>query len=334
MKKTLILGILLLSACGKEADKAVTQTVDTKPVITQNGSLIRFPDAKTSAFFETETVSNANVQAELKAPARVVATVVRSVENPNQNLVLFDNPDLTSNYTMMLQHLININRIENVNIRQRVIELDRAKDLLANGAASGKEVLEAQTALAMEQTNLANEKAAIIEHEARLKLAGFNPEALIHARASSVWVICDIPENQLTKIGEGKTCEMVFTSFPEKKFTGQIEKVGDVVDNITRMVKLRIGINNPDSQLKAGMFATVSFGVSEGNFITVPKEALVIVQSKNFVFVRTEKQTFQRKEVQTGQQIGERVLITSGLANNDQVVVTGTMQLKGISFGY
>ncbi len=151
----------------------------------------------------------------LTAPARVVATVVPSQENPNQNLVLFDNPDLTSTYTQLLQHLANINQIQNVTIKQRrrLKSLTEPKILQQHGAATGREVLEAQTALAMEETNLVNEKAANLEHEAKLKLGGFSPDALRLAKPNTVWVVCDIPENQLDKISVGQKCIVNFTSF-------------------------------------------------------------------------------------------------------------------------
>jgi multidrug efflux pump subunit AcrA (membrane-fusion protein) len=322
-----------MTACHKKNEQISVKAPD-KPQILESGRLIQFTDLTMADYFKVQTITKSNIQAELTAPARVVATIVKSQENPGQNLVLFDNPDLTANYSSMLQHIINISRIQNVNIRQKRIELERAKDLQVNGAASGREVLEAQTELAMEETNLANEKAAALEHEARLKLGGFNPEQIIHAKANSVWLICDIPEDQINKIKKSSTCEVMFTSFPDKKFIGNVEDVGDVVDNITRMVKLRISLANPESEFRAGMFAIVEFGVTEGVFLSVPKESVVVVQGKKYVFVKKDKGTFERREVMTGQQIGERILIFKGLEENETVAVSGAMQLKGLSFGY
>jgi cobalt-zinc-cadmium efflux system membrane fusion protein len=176
----------------------------------------------------------------------------------------------------------------------------------------------------MEQTNLANERAAIIEHEAKLKAGGFEPSALRAAVPGTVYVICDIPETQISNVKEGNTCTVLLPSFPDMPMTGKIENIADVIDNTTRMVKLRIRINNPGSQVKAGMFATVSFpvkAVSQGSNISISKAALITAQGRSYVFVKTNPTTFERKEVSTGQQINERVLIY-------------VMQLKGLSFGY
>lgn len=312
--------IYIFIGCGEKPSNLVNQNKSTKPIVKENGKLVSFPnDTVTINFFKTQRITSQNIEAEITAPARVVASVVSSEESKSQNLILFDNPDLTANYTSLLQHSINITQYK--------LNLERVNDLAKNGAATGKDVIEAQT-------QLANENAAIIEHEAKLKLAGFNPEALRNAKANSVWVICDIPENQLEKIKIGGNCNVFFTSYPDQTFVGKIEDLGDVVDNVTRMVKLRLAITNPNGKLKAGMYATANFGVSEGNFIAIPKSALVTVQSKNYVFVKISENEFERREVSTGQQVNDNIIVFTGLKQNDVVVTEGVIQLKGISFGY
>src|SRR6267154_1387741 len=310
---------IVFSASCKSKEAIAPPGRDKKPVVREGGKFIEFTDSALVDYFKSEPVHISSVQAEFSAPARVIATIVKSVENTELNLVLFDNPDLTANYTAFLQHIININTFK--------VNLDRVKDLALNGAATGKEVIEAQTLLA-------NERAAIIEDEAKLKLAGLDPEALKKAKVNSVWLICDIPETQIDNLKTGGTAKVQFSSFPEENFTGKIDDFGEVVDHITRMVKLRISIANPNSQLKAGMFATVQFGIKEGRYIAVPKEALVTVQGKNFVFVKKSENKFERREVMTGDQINNQILVFSGLAENESVAVTGVMQLKGLSFGY
>src|SRR5258708_18705207 len=281
MKKlALFISFLIVVACGKKENQNIIHAI--KPKVTDNGRLIQISDKKTADFFAAQAIGSSQLYANLTAPARVVATVIPSQENPEQNLVLFDNPELTSSYTQLLQHLANINQIRNVTIKQRKIELDRAKDLQQHGAASGREVLEAQTALALEETNLINEKAANLEHEAKLKLGGFDPDALRRAQAKTVWALCDLPENQLSKVSVGNLCQLNFNSFPNENFNGRIESIGDVVDPITRMVKVRIAITNPNGKLKAGMFGSAKFGLDQGKFLAVPKESLITVMGEDY----------------------------------------------------
>lgn len=331
----LLSACLLLAACSRK--KAETPaTADPVPAITEDGRRITFPDTATASFFHTEPAGDSALSGELHAPASVAATVLPSEEGA-QHIILFDNPDLGGSYTQLIQHLVNIAHIQDINIKQKKIELERTQDLYNHGAATGKDLLDAQAALSMEQTNLANERAAIIEHEARLKTGGFEPSALRTAAAGTVYVICDIPETQISNVKEGNTCSVLLPSFPDMPMSGRIERIADVIDNTTRMVKLRIRVANPGNQVKAGMFATVSFpvkAISQGNNISISKAALITAQGRSYVFVRTNPSTFERKEVSTGQQIGERVNVYKGLSQNEQVVVNGVMQLKGLSFGY
>ncbi len=313
----LVLLVLLTAAC-KEKPKPVVTSIP-RPTISTDGGRITFPDSVMMRAFTTQPARSGAMRTDFAAPGHVAAMVLRSVENPAERLVLFDDPSLSDNYTAILQHRINI-QTERGN-------LERVKDLQAHGAASGKEVIEAQT-------QLANEEAAIISDEATLKLAGFDPEALRTARPNTILVVCEIPENQFGSIRKGLNCTLNFTAFPNERFAGRIDNVNDYVDNTTRQIKLRISVANPDGRLKAGMFATAEFGVSEGNLMTVSRDAIITVQGRDYVFVQTGPQAIERRAVQLGQQRVDRVVVQNGLKENDQVVTANVLQLKGLSFGY
>ncbi len=345
--------LFLLFSCGKKdttkAEKETTPMVDAK------GETIVFPDSKSVAFFKTEKVNSENINAEIQVPAQIVATSVGG------NIVLFNNPDLTANYTELINHNANIIKKQAIIqqkqaiiqqkqaiIRQKQVEIERFADLVAHGASTGKElsdakvdkiVAESDLNVAMSEkegaeSDLIAERSLIIEHQSKLKMAGFNPQALLNSSKGMAFIIADIPENQMSKMKAGSSCKIQFTAFPDEVFTGKIEDIADVVDNITRMVKLRISVNNSSSKLKSGMFANVSFGLREGNFISVSKNSLITVQGKNYVFVKTSPSKFERREIQIGQQINDRVIVFGGLNNGDEVANEGVMQLKGLSFGY
>ncbi|MCW3464180.1 efflux RND transporter periplasmic adaptor subunit [Chitinophaga nivalis] len=353
--KRIIPGLMIASislailSCGSHEPEKKNTPASNKPIVQDSGRVIQFPaDSLTLSYFHTAVVTKSDLNTALTAPARVVATIVPSREDLGQNIVLFDNADLTANYTEMLQHTINIREKASIIqqkkaiVSQKQIELSRFQDLVEHGAGTGKDVstaktdlISAQTDVAVAQTELANEKTAIIEHESKLKLAGFDPQAVLHAQPGKVWIICDMPENQVNKVKEGSTCTLQFTSYPNETFTGTIEDIGEVVDNITRMVKLRIGVRDGKKQLRAGMFASVKFDVSEGNTLSVPRSVLITVQGKNYVFVKGKAaHSFERREVLTGAQVADRVVIYTGLQEGDIVVTDGAMELKGISFGY
>lgn len=349
MKNNLIIHLVLsffLFSCGSKETTTINRK-DVLPQVKENGNKIVFPTLKSAVFFETEMIGNSVLNAEISAPAKVSATVVASIEGASQNIILFEDSDLATNYTSLLQHLQNIKQKaviiqqkQAVVVRKKV-EVNRFEDLLKNGAGTGKDLanaqvdlLSAETELALVQNDLANEKTAIIEPETKLKTGGFNPQVLLKSPAGKAFIICDIPENQISRIKEGAICILQFTAFPNEKFTGKIEDVADMIDLSTRMMKLRVSLNNTNQKLKAGMFANVFFGISEGKNINVSKTSIVTVQGRNYVFIKNGETTFERKEVTIGNQVGDRIIIYSGLKNGIEVAIKGVMQLKGLSFGY
>lgn len=334
MKHAIFTGaiLLLLSSCG--SDTKTEQTHRASPIVSKGGTHIKFPEAAHLAFFKTEHINTDPQTATFTAPANVAATVVGSREGAKQNLILFENPELAAHYTQLTQLQISINQIAKVNLKQRQLELERTQDLNQHGVATGQELLDAQGALTMEQSLLSNEKAALIEHESKLISQGFTPETLRKAKAGTVFLICELPENKIDTIEEGDPCDILFNAFPNTEFTGTVDAIADVVDHSTRMIKARIVLNNPSKKVKSGMFAKVSFKMDDSHHISIDKHAMVTVQGKHYVFVKTSDNEFERRQIQTGQPIGDRIMVFDGISSSDEVAIEGVLQLKGLSFGY
>src|SRR4051812_36345789 len=107
MQRYFLIATLLLAGCGAKEHKT-TAIDDPGPSITNNGQVITFADTASANSFITEPVGDSTLSGTLHAPGKVAATVLRSSEG-GQNIVLFDNPDLESDYSQLIQHKININ---------------------------------------------------------------------------------------------------------------------------------------------------------------------------------------------------------------------------------
>ncbi|HTF20430.1 MAG TPA: efflux RND transporter periplasmic adaptor subunit [Chryseolinea sp.] len=313
----LVIGVLALSCRKKEVQ--LTQTTPL-PVVEQDGAKITFAnDPHTLSFFEVDTVRTENLAGTFEAPASVAVTIEVPTSPGGRGTVLFDNPDLGSTYSAFLQHLINI--------RTNRLNLERVQDLSQHGAATGKEVLDAET-------QLANEEAAITEQEAKLRIAGLDPEALKKPVREEAWLLCEVPESQVQQLKVGTPCRVQFTAYPSEAVMARVSGMGAEVDNVTRLVKARVSLPNHASKFQVGMFATVAFDMKSGNALSVPVRAIVNVQGKDFAFVATAPNVFERREVLLGQQVNDKAIVLHGLNAGDRVATKGAMELKGISFGY
>lgn len=79
---------------------------------------------------------------------------------------------------------------------------------------------------------------------------------------ASVWVWADLHEDQLGCVldaqrGRKLRADVSVKAFPDASFPGNVDFVGPTMDERTRTVKVRIEVPNPDTKLRAGMFAEV-----------------------------------------------------------------------------
>lgn len=288
--------------------------------VERGGERITFsPNAGGVKLFTTERVQRSTVDAEVIAPARVVASVSRPLSGESGGIVLFDTPDETSLYSTFIQNSTALQKARK--------NLDRAKELFAGNLASAKDVSDAEA-------DVSSANATLAEVEGKIRAAGLNPEEFKNAQPGVLWLISDVPETLLYEVQQGETTSITFNSFAGETFKGRVEAVGEVIDNTTRTVKVRIILQNPQGRLKPGMFAKVNFGRSEANVMSVPIGAIVSVLGKNYVFIKTAERQYTRREITLGRQTGNRVVIANGLATGDEVVVEGAVLLKGLSFGY
>ena len=144
-----------------------------------------------------------------------------------------------------------------------------------------------------------------------------------------LWGVLDIPERSLAAVKAGQKVEIKTAAYPGKIFKGAVAFVSPEIDNISRTVKARVAIENPDSLLKFGMFldATVRTG-AYFHGIAVPAGAVQNGPSGPFVFVKTCETGFTPRPVETGREKDGLVEIEKGVSAGDAVAVEGAYLLK------
>ena len=156
------------------------------------------------------------------------------------------------------------------------------------------------------------------------------------ADLSDVWVTANIPESDLAKIPtiEGGVVRITATAFPTRIFEAKVLSVGAMLDPTTRTVPLLAKTGNADGLLRPGMFARILFdGPSTEPALTIPTSALVDLEGQAGVFQPVDASTaegsaYALKPVKTGREVGDRVVVESGLREGDPVVSKGAFVLK------
>lgn len=93
---------------------------------------------------------------------------------------------------------------------------------------------------------------------------------------STVRVETEISQERLGQVQLGMSARVTVSTWPGVVFEGEIIKIAPVLDPMTRMTKIEVGLDNEDGRLKAGMFAEVQLVVaSVEDAVVVPIDALL-----------------------------------------------------------
>lgn len=144
---------------------------------------------------------------------------------------------------------------------------------------------------------------------------------------STIKLDFSVPETFLTVVSQGMRIVAQSVVFPGERFEGTVTGVDTRVDPVTRAVLVRAAIPNVDGRLKPGMFMTVDLQRDRGDVLVAPEQAIVPEGSIQYVFVVTDG-IVERRSVELGRRIPGYVVITSGLAPGEAVVVEGTQKVR------
>src|SRR5215472_3147640 len=110
---------------------------------------------------------------------------------------------------------------------------------------------------------------------------------------------------------------------------GKVEFLDNAVQNATGTVNLRATVSNPDRHFWPGQFVNVRLVLDvEKGTVLVPSQATQISQKGTFVYVVKSDDTAELRPVTLGQRQGNDVVVTSGLAAGERVVVAGQLLVR------
>ena len=145
-----------------------------------------------------------------------------------------------------------------------------------------------------------------------------------------LWVIVDTNESDQGSLKVGTPLVIMSNQFPEDAFAGTLTQLSDFVDPVSRTLKVRGSVPNPERILKGEMFVSARVKVPKGDVPTVNAKAVYLSGVRNYAFVRTGGNTFTRKPVRVGRELDGRMPVLSGLQEGEEAVVAGNLFLDQI----
>ena len=244
-------------------------------------------------------------------------------------------------------------------------DLERLRPLYEQNAASQLDLDNATAALEDAEANIAMSKADLDQAEMELSytvvtspLSGYISERFVDVGAlvgpgvnsklaavvKSDTVLVDFKmtaldylraERRNVKFGERDTTRswqptvtVTLADDSEYPVKGIVDFADPLVDPKTGTFGVRAELSNPNQKLLPGQFTKVKLllDVRERS-IVVPRKALSIEKGGAFIYIIRRDDIAEKRFVQTGPEIGNKVVIERGLGENERVVVEGYHKL-------
>jgi cobalt-zinc-cadmium efflux system membrane fusion protein len=152
-------------------------------------------------------------------------------------------------------------------------------------------------------------------------LQALGSNAFMISDLSSVWIVCDVYENDLATVRLGDVAEVRLNAYPDKVLKGAVSNIGASLDPNLRTAKVRVEVSNP-GLMRLGMFATATFrSRSTETHTVVPASAILHIHDRDFVYLPAEGGKFRRQEVVSGDALPNNLQdVRSGIKPGDRVV--------------
>jgi multidrug efflux pump subunit AcrA (membrane-fusion protein) len=287
----------------------------------------------------------ARISARLPGRSRIdklFANVTGQTVNKGDELALLYSPDLVAT----VQNLLDAKRSANTDLeriaRERLrlwgIDNDQIDSILRDGRSTTQTTI--RSPISGHVIRKYQIEGEYVEEGARLYDV---------ADLSTVWIQAQVYEQDLPFIREGMPVRAKTAAFPNREFAGRVAFVQPHLDQASRTITARLDIDNPQHELRPGMYATVKLQVSpallgllpdsatdkqrhaleSGQALAVPESSVIDTGSRKIVYRQSSPGVFEGVEVRLGPRMLDSKGLTyypviRGLKEGEQIVTSGS----------
>jgi RND family efflux transporter MFP subunit len=140
-------------------------------------------------------------------------------------------------------------------------------------------------------------------------------------------VLVNVSEREAFQLKQGHRVEISTDVYPGAVFQGTIDNIASKADEAHTYALEIVLPNNPQTPLKAGMFARVAFTATPAtDVLTIPRIALVGSIKDAQVYV-VKQGIASRRAITVGSQSSELLEVLSGISEGDTIVTSGQNNL-------
>ncbi|WP_295935584.1 efflux RND transporter periplasmic adaptor subunit [uncultured Alistipes sp.] len=238
---------------------------------------------------------------------------------------------VTLDPTQYTQQLVQLQTVED--------DYNRMLPVYEAGGISAQQIQQMKAQLDVQREVVSNLKKNI---EVRSPITGvvtarnyesgdlFATQPILHImQIDPLKVIANISEQFFRNVKVGMPVELKVDIFPDETFTGTVSLIYPALDPATRTFKVEVKVPNSKRTLRPGMFARTIFNMGQKQGVMVPDVAIQkqVGTADRFLYVIENDTLAERRRVEIGRQVGDRVDVLTGVAAGEQIAVTALTKL-------
>ncbi len=233
--------------------------------------------------------------------------------------------------TQYTQQLVQLQTIES--------DYNRLLPVYEAGGISAQQIEQARAQLDVQREVVANLKRNIEVHSpitgvvtARNYESGdlFAQQPILHImQIDPLKVIVNISEQFFPQVKVGMPVRVDVEIFPDQHFEGHVSLIYPALDPATRTFKVEVRVPNGEGLLRPGMYARTIFDMGGKQGVLVPDVAIQkqVGSAERYLYVILGDTIAERRAVEVGRQVGNRMDILRGVEPGEQVAVTALSKL-------
>ncbi|MBA4198894.1 MAG: efflux RND transporter periplasmic adaptor subunit [Chitinophaga sp.] len=242
--------------------------------------------------------------------------------------------------------------IAETNVTTTKKQLDAQKDLFASGLASQLDVINAQANYdqALAQLEMIKRILKINgnntqgDYIVKAPISGFIVQKNVTNNTSiradngtniftisdlkKVWIQANVYEANISKIHVGEKVSVTTVSYPDRIFTGTVDKIVNVLDPSSKVMKVRVVLNNEDYALKPQMYANIIvIQKTNTDAISVPLNSVIFDHSQYFVLSYRGSGKAEITPVEVLSKNNDKIYLAKGVKEGDLIIASNTFQM-------
>jgi membrane fusion protein (multidrug efflux system) len=221
--------------------------------------------------------------------------------------------------------------------------LERTKQLIAENASSAADLERAQATASGADAAYDLLKTRLDRTVVRAPFAGVAGRRLVSLGTSvngqtalitlqtvtPQYAVFQVPERYAERLDRGQLVSFQVAALPGRNFSGEVVFVSPVVELPSRTILIKATVPNSQRQLAAGMFIEARLATEiRPSAVVVPEDAVLPLQGATYIWVVTDSNKADRRQVTLGVRTAGWVEVQGGgVEPGDRVVVGGIERL-------